>query len=188
MTARGASQERWSDDKVQAFRELWPHFELSASEIGRRLGMSKNSIVGKAHILGLEPRPSPLHAGSGAYARAREAASRRARLIAAGATLPPLPSLSAPAAEKPRRKSHRHKRHPSGVESHRLGNHVVPRDTLPPLAPAPAAAPVAPRPSRHDCAWPLNDGKPWRFCEAPSVQGRPFCAAHCQRAYTRRDE
>jgi len=36
----------------------------SASEIGRLLGVSKNSVVGKAHRMKLKARPSPIKRGS----------------------------------------------------------------------------------------------------------------------------
>jgi|SRR5580658_7433199 GcrA cell cycle regulator len=51
----------WTAELVERLRELWPH-ELghSTKEIGRLLGQSKNSVVGKAHRLGLPPRPSPI--------------------------------------------------------------------------------------------------------------------------------
>jgi GcrA cell cycle regulator len=35
------------------------------------------------------------------------------------------------------------------------------------------------------CRWPVGDpGRPgFFFCGAPRSAGKPFCAAHCQRAY-----
>lgn len=196
MTAAGERQDAWPAERIERFRQLWPQFELSAAEIGRQLGVSKNAVVGKAHRLGLEPRPSPIHAGAGAYGRAaaerRRAAARQ--FAGSGATLPALASLSAAAVEKsqrPRRlpikQTRKAGRLPSGVETHRLGGHVVPLHTLQPMAAAPVAPPrPVHRLSRFECTFPLNDGKPWKFCEAPTVHGRPFCPDHCRRAYTGR--
>ena len=53
----------WTDDKIARLRELWKS-GLSTAAIGRELDVSKNAVVGKAHRLGLEPRPSPIAAGS----------------------------------------------------------------------------------------------------------------------------
>src|SRR5579883_662707 len=49
----------WTPDLVQQLAVLWKD-GLSTAEIGRRLGVSKNAVVGKAHRLSLTPRPSPL--------------------------------------------------------------------------------------------------------------------------------
>lgn len=49
----------WTDEKVEELKRLW--FEgITTGEIGRRLNMSKNSVVGKVHRLGLSGRPSPI--------------------------------------------------------------------------------------------------------------------------------
>jgi len=49
----------WTSELVQNLSRLWDE-GLSTAEIGRRLGVSKNAVVGKAHRLSLTPRPSPL--------------------------------------------------------------------------------------------------------------------------------
>lgn len=36
---------------------------------------------------------------------------------------------------------------------------------------------------RTGCAWPVNDGKPFLFCDAPT-EGSPYCPHHRQRMYT----
>src|SRR5579863_10341666 len=49
----------WNPERITQLTELWNQ-GLSTAEIGRRLGISKNAVVGKAHRLLLTPRPSPL--------------------------------------------------------------------------------------------------------------------------------
>lgn len=49
----------WTVERVAELGRLWQE-GLSTSEIGRRLGLTKNAVVGKAHRLALQPRPSPL--------------------------------------------------------------------------------------------------------------------------------
>lgn len=49
----------WTDEMVDQLREMWKQ-GLTTGEIGKRLGVSKNSIVGKVHRLGLSGRPSPI--------------------------------------------------------------------------------------------------------------------------------
>ena len=49
----------WTDERVAELRRLWDTGK-SASEIGKILGVSKNSVVGKAHRLKLKSPPSPI--------------------------------------------------------------------------------------------------------------------------------
>jgi len=49
----------WTDALIQQLEALWKA-GLSTAEIGRKLGISKNAVVGKAHRLHLAPRPSPI--------------------------------------------------------------------------------------------------------------------------------
>src|SRR5208282_6101749 len=49
----------WTEETIRHLRDLWKEGH-STAEIGRRLGVSKNSIVGKAHRLDLDARPSPI--------------------------------------------------------------------------------------------------------------------------------
>ncbi len=49
----------WTPEVVESLRSLWAE-GLTTTEIGRRLGMSKNAVIGKAHRLGLNGRPSPI--------------------------------------------------------------------------------------------------------------------------------
>jgi len=49
----------WTQERIETLGSLWTE-GLSTAEIGRRLGVSKNAVVGKAHRLSLTPRPSPV--------------------------------------------------------------------------------------------------------------------------------
>ena len=51
----------WNDENVRRLKTLWAEGH-STAEIGRRMGVSKNAIVGKAHRLNLPARPSPIRA------------------------------------------------------------------------------------------------------------------------------
>jgi GcrA cell cycle regulator len=54
----------WTEDKTARLSELWDE-GIPAAEIGRRLGVTKNAVIGKAWRLDLPPRrvsegPSPV--------------------------------------------------------------------------------------------------------------------------------
>jgi GcrA cell cycle regulator len=76
----------WNDEVIGKLCALWTEGH-STAEIGRRLNISKNAVVGKAHRLNLPPRPSPIrrHTGDNPPA-SRPPAPRRVQ----GPTLPPL--------------------------------------------------------------------------------------------------
>ncbi|MBF0562515.1 MAG: global cell cycle regulator GcrA-like protein [Alphaproteobacteria bacterium] len=49
----------WTDERIAGLVRLWNE-GLTTGEIGKRLDVSKNAVVGKAHRLGLTGRPSPI--------------------------------------------------------------------------------------------------------------------------------
>jgi GcrA cell cycle regulator len=58
-TAGESMSGEWTPERIAALIALW-NGELSTAEIGRRLGVTKNAVIGKVHRLGLaKRRPSP---------------------------------------------------------------------------------------------------------------------------------
>jgi len=51
----------WTPDRVKILMALWAE-GIPTLEIGRRLGVTKNSVVGKVHRLRLTKRQSPINA------------------------------------------------------------------------------------------------------------------------------
>ena len=182
----------WSDDVIIQLRGLWAEGH-STAEIGRRLGVTKNAIVGKAHRLDLPARPSPIRRDPNA-APVRRTTVRRVE----GPTLPPLPSTVADS-ELGFATFVQHSAAP-----------IQPRPVVarPVVAPAPAPAPrpvaqaprpvapaqprpvaVAPRPYGRivTCCWPIGEPgtREFRFCDVPSEPGRPYCEDHVKIAYVK---
>ena len=106
----GDHDMEWNEEAITRLRALWDE-GLSTAEIGRRMNVSKNAVVGKAHRLGLVARPSPIRReaatsvsasafpapGRGSDAAAACPAGRRRR------SLPPLPErpvVAAPVAPR----------------------------------------------------------------------------------------
>ena len=75
---------------------------------------------------------------------------------------------------------------------------ILPAPTKPRIATVPALLPVeSPVPrtifkprAATACCWPFGDPKApdFRFCDATSLPGKPYCAEHCRKAYRRPDE
>jgi GcrA cell cycle regulator len=73
----------WTDERIDRLKEMWTR-GMTASQIAEELGaVSRNAVIGKAHRLGLQSRPSPVKPnelpGAGASpAPAPEPAARKA--------------------------------------------------------------------------------------------------------------
>ena len=67
----------WTDKMVEELKKLW-NLGITTGEIGKRLGISKNSIVGKVHRLGLEGRPSPIKKTGDDDSKAKPVAKNKA--------------------------------------------------------------------------------------------------------------
>lgn len=53
----------WTDERIEQLRTMWER-GMTASQIAEELGgVSRNAVIGKAHRLGLQARPSPVKAG-----------------------------------------------------------------------------------------------------------------------------
>lgn len=142
----------------------------STAEIGRRLGISKNAVVGRAHRLGLDARPSPIRRDPFADPMTRSPKI----LIKPPPTLPILPSLhhdpSPPPAPLPTVPIV-----PAAVADYR---------TL--VQPPPKPIPITRR-STAECCWPIGmpGTKEFRFCAGPSLPGKPYCDEHAKLAYAK---
>ena len=204
----------WDDETIRVLRELWAQ-GLSTAEIGRRLSVSKNAIVGKAHRLELDARPSPIRRDSKAVAERPPAIPRMA-----GPTLPPLASAdptSAVMSIAVRTGSPVPVTTATSVEAASAGAVAaavtadeaapavtnvqpirpvtveVPKPAAPAVAigpaprPAPSHPPVQVRRSAPTCCWPIGDPgtKSFRFCDDMSAAGKPYCDEHAKLAYVK---
>jgi GcrA cell cycle regulator len=151
----------WNEETIARLRALWNEGH-STAEIGRRLGITKNAVVGKAHRLNLPARPSPIRRSSGEGRPPRRSVPRRV----SGPTLATLATL-APVA-----------RAPSG-----------PAADAPKAQPLLRAVAALPRTSTRlsACCWPIGEpGTPsFHFCGDSAVTGKPYCAEHASIAYVR---
>lgn len=151
----------WTEEMVTRLRVLWTEGRPTA-EIGRAVGISKNAIVGKAHRLGLAPRPSPIRRET---ARTPDAAAESQELPEASLVVD---------------RSHE----PKPVTDQAREQKTPERRNV---RPAPAARLVATRGTVRTiaCCWPIGEPATpgFRFCGAPALPGKPYCAEHAALAY-----
>ena len=161
----------WAEETIVRLRTLWDE-GLSTAEIGRRLGVSKNAVVGKAHRLDLPARPSPIRRdGSGPAGAATVGAAPRRRTDIAAAV-----------------------QHLAAMAGSAADRRCMPRMMAPPPRPIPVPPPVrvaspAPRPYGRivTCCWPIGEPgtRSFRFCDEASEPGKPYCSDHAKLAYVR---
>jgi GcrA cell cycle regulator len=188
----------WTDDRINRLKELWSK-GMTASQIAEELGgVSRNAVIGKAHRLELQSRPSPVKPNKPATAKTRAKPAPEPVSKPQQAAIPPAPQAAPPSAPpvvqptpqppQPRIISVG----PGGFLRQGPGDQQPPIPPAPPrrLVPAKPSAEVADKTSLLDlnekiCKWPLgHPGEPdFHFCGAPANPGFPYCVEHCGVAY-----
>ena len=191
----------WTDERIDKLKSLWGQ-GLTASQIADELGgVSRNAVIGKAHRLGLQSRPSPVKPNEPEAKAAPEPKSAPApapKPVERAAAPQPAPAPAPMATPEPR---------PIPTVSDQPilrsvgpGGFVrqAPGEQQPPIAPAPPRrlVPAKPSPEIADktslldlndkiCKWPLgHPGEPdFHFCGDKVNPGFPYCVAHCGHAY-----
>jgi GcrA cell cycle regulator len=83
----------WTDERIDRLKTMWTNGS-TASQIAEELGgVSRNAVIGKAHRLGLEARPSPVKPGE-----EKDKASKVAAPKPVAQRQPPAPKVEAPPA------------------------------------------------------------------------------------------
>ena len=193
----------WTDERIERLKKMW-HDGATASQIADELGgVSRNAVIGKAHRLGLEQRPSPVKPGEEKEAKKASpaaAAHKPAPKAEAPKAAPAAPPAAAPAAAAPapatQRSSAQEMQYrsigPGGFVRQGPGDQQAPIPPAPPrrLVPAKPSPEVADKTSLLDlndriCKWPIgHPGEPdFHFCGEQANPGFPYCVQHCGVAY-----
>ncbi|ONF97246.1 GcrA family cell cycle regulator [Sphingomonas jeddahensis] len=200
----------WTEERIDTLRKMWEGGQ-TASQIAEALGgVSRNAVIGKAHRLGLQSRPSPV------VPKEVEAKPEPEPVVAAPPPPPPAPPAAPAAPAAAPVISHTTAPKPITIttpleperspESMRMVRSVgpggfvrqAPGEQQPPIAPAPPRrlVPAKPAPeiagktslldlSDKVCKWPLgHPGEPdFHFCGEKVNPGFPYCVDHCGHAY-----
>jgi GcrA cell cycle regulator len=176
----------WTDEVIARLRQLWAEGH-STAEIGRRIGVTKNAVVGKVHRLQLIARPSPIRRDGPAARPPRRPAGPR-RVI--GPTLPSMAAITPP--PRPVMPPPHQRPHENPSDAPQAAEPIPPVASRPPpdLRPvSPVRAVPASRLSSRlvTCCWPIGEpGTPtFRFCDADALFGKPYCGEHAQLAYVK---
>lgn len=196
----------WTDERIDQLKTMWEK-GMTASQIAEILGgVSRNAVIGKAHRLALEARPSPVKANDSEAKATASAAPEPAPVT----STPPLPKPAPRTfADVPRAPPPPPSPFPPAIPSGPTGAQLRsigpggflrqgPGDQAPPATPAPPRRLVPARPSAEIagktslldlsdriCKWPIgHPGEPdFHFCGDTVNPGFPYCVAHCGQAY-----
>ncbi len=178
---------------------------LSTSEIGKRLGMSKNAIVGKLNRLGWNAKAGGAVADAPAKKESKKAVAPEKKVteksVAKTATKKAVSKTVAPAAKK--------------VVAKKETKKPATKKAAAPAAKKPAVKAVAPKEKAekkdsksaaknlamhqriiqhslemanlkpNQCRWPIGDpdSEHFHFCGETVFVGKPYCYEHCKQAY-----
>jgi len=190
----------WTEERIERLKTMWTE-GATASEIAEKLGgVSRNAVIGKAHRLGLEARPSPVKPGE--EKEHSPAAAKPAAKAEAAPKAAPAAEEQQPEPARPLPQPQRQRPQPEGVQYRSVGPggfiRQGPGDQQAPIPPAPPRrlVPAKPSPEVADktsllelndriCKWPMgHPGEPdFHFCGEPANPGYPYCVAHCGVAY-----
>lgn len=173
----------WTDEMVEGLRRMWDE-GLTTGEIGKRLGVSKNSIVGKVHRLKLVSRPSPIKKKEETEA----APVKEAKKVEEKKEPAPKPVEPKAAAPKPEVK-----KEPAPKEAPK----PVVKEPIVTIKEEPitCAAPTKRADGKvgvtdldnHTCRWPIGDPKDdnFHFCGKKVRVGQTYCEEHSAVAYVK---
>jgi len=144
----------WTDARIDLLRTSWEQ-GMTASQIAELLGegVSRNAVIGKAHRLGLQARPSPVKGGD----------ANIAQVITESVAMP----VTTPTATTPVRATAVPARKPRPATTAKPAH-----TTLLDLSEKVCKWPIG-HPGDTD----------FHFCGKPSATGFPYCMEHCAVAY-----
>jgi GcrA cell cycle regulator len=153
---------------------------LTTAEIGKRLGISKNAVVGKLHRLGWVSKTNDASIAKKSKTAKKTVSESKKTLVK---KVTPKPSKKTPGKtvtktetkvtlkKKPTEKSKRTggRGFKESTVHQRMVQHALEMANLKP----------------NQCRWPIGDpdSEGFHFCGQPVFVGKPYCYEHCKQAY-----
>jgi GcrA cell cycle regulator len=195
----------WTDERIDQLRTMWEK-GMTASQIAEELGgVSRNAVIGKAHRLGLQSRPSPVKATETPRKKVAPPVKKAPPPARSEPEIRVAPQAAAPVAQRPAPVDSAEPSvapsppqprivsvGPGGFLRQGPGDQQAPIPPAPPrrLVPAKPSADIIGKTSLLDltekiCKWPMgHPGEPdFHFCGEKVNPGFPYCVEHCGRAY-----
>ena len=185
----------WDSSKLKKLKALIGK-GLSTSEIGRRLEMSKNAVVGKLNRLGWNSKATNA-ANKGAESGDAEKPAKKPRIAISKKIAPVKPVVMPKATVKPAKKTVKSAKDEKKSDNKKTGD----KPTLNRLPRATGAQKTDKALAMHQriiqhslemaalrpnqCRWPIGDpdSEDFHFCGEPVFIGKPYCYEHCKQAY-----
>ena len=172
---------------------------LSTSEIGRRLGMSKNAVVGKLNRLGWNSKAGGIEtkdAPAAKKAPAKSAAPKKAATAKPAAKAPakaapkktvavkPTPKKAVPAKKKAEPAPKAAKAKPVAATPASRGGKSLTKNLAMHQRIIQHSLEMA-NLKPNQCRWPIGDpdSENFHFCGETVFVGKPYCYEHCKQAY-----
>ena len=165
----------WTDKKIEKLKVLWDK-GVPTAEIGKKLGFSKNAIVGKVHRLGLSNRNSPIKTAS---VKSKKEVVKKT----------PASKVSKP--ESLDKTSVNNK--DSVLKKEIKEKEIIIKNESPKTTTTTSKSKKNEdvgvsiyELSSDRCCWPIDDpnSDDFRFCGKKVFKNKPYCLEHCALAYT----
>lgn len=187
----------WTDEMVEELKKLWAE-GVTTGEIGRRLNISKNSIVGKVHRLGLSGRPSPIKKKADESDPKPVATTPSAKeKNAKKPTQPKEVKTPVKTASAPKDEPHSEKKATPKPAPHSAPKQAATNDEEDIKLAKSINMPVVNSSKKdhlslidldnHTCRWPVGDPKDdnFHFCGKKVRVGQTYCEEHAATAYVK---
>ena len=198
---KGESIMAWTDQMIEDLKRMWKE-GLTTGEIGKRLGVTKNSIVGKVHRLGLSGRPSPIKKKTDSSPSSSAAKPTAAPKISPKSDSAPKSkfqheapaekNISQTAAVATKSEAPKEEKNisdtetaPAFINKHQEIRYDFRSEVSHPLSKGGYTSLISL--DNHTCRWPIGDPKDegFHFCGKKVRLGQTYCEEHAAIAYVK---
>lgn len=185
----------WTEQMIEDLKRMWDE-GLTTGEIGKRLGVTKNSIIGKVHRLQLTARPSPIKKKENSSTSAPKAKEVKSKPTSEKSEKTNKETLtSTPKAEKKEEKLPIEEKETKELPIKEEIEETAPkldrietiRNSIHVEHPKGKHKTLLTDLDNHTCRWPIGDPKDdnFHFCGRKVKIGQTYCEEHAAIAYVK---